>query len=151
VISDVVSFDAGWGKDGCMTSDPPASPDPISGEVSPGPTEKAVSTSKGTPPDPTATPGEYLVSPESAVKFTRAAALWSALIVGFVILILLLVFIMQNTDSTTIHFFVWEWNLPVGVAILLAAVCGGLLTVAAGTARIVQLRRAAKKNLKAGL
>jgi uncharacterized integral membrane protein len=104
--------------------------------------------SKGTPPDPTATAGEYFVSPESAVKFTRAAALWSALIIGFVILILLLVFIMQNTDSTTIHLFVWEWNLPVGVAILLAAVCGGLLTVAAGTARIIQLRRAAKKNLK---
>jgi uncharacterized integral membrane protein len=30
----------------------------------------------------------------------------------------------------------------------LAAVCGGLLTGAAGTARIIQLRRAAKKNLK---
>jgi uncharacterized integral membrane protein len=105
--------------------------------------------SKGAPPDPAATAGEYLLSPESAVKFTRAAALWSALIVGFVILILLLVFIMQNTDSTTIHLFTWEWNLPVGVAILLAAVCGGLLTVAAGTARIIQLRRAAKKNLKA--
>ena len=95
-----------------------------------------------------ATAGEYLVRPESAVKFTRAAALWSALITGFVILIVLLVFIMQNTDSTTINFFGWEWNLPVGVAILLAAVCGGLLTVAVGTARIVQLRRAAKKNLK---
>ena len=89
--------------------------------------------------------------PESAVKFTRAAALWSALIVGFVILILLLVFIMQNTDSATVHFFAWEWNLPIGVGVLLAAVCGGLLTVAAGTARIVQLRRAAKRNLKAGL
>jgi uncharacterized integral membrane protein len=37
----------------------------------------------------------------------------------------------------------------VGVAILLAAVCGGLLTVAIGTARMVQLRRAAKKNLGA--
>jgi uncharacterized integral membrane protein len=45
--------------------------------------------------------------------------------------------------------FGWQWNLPVGVAILFAAVCGGLLTVAAGTARIFQLRRAAKKNFKA--
>jgi uncharacterized integral membrane protein len=119
-----------------MTSDPSVSPTPPE-------------SSRGTPAEPTATPGEYLLSPESAVKFTRAAALWSAMIAGFVILILLLVFILQNTDSTTIHFFAWEWNLPVGVAILLAAVCGGLLTVAAGTARIVQLRRAAKKNLKA--
>ena len=132
-----------------MTSDPSVSPDQPYGEMPPGPIEPPVASSKGTPPDPTATPGEYLVSPQSAVKFTRAAALWSALIVGFVILILLLVFIMQNTDDTTIHLFAWEWNLPVGVAILLAAVCGGLLTVAVGTARIIQLRRAAKKNFKA--
>lgn len=116
-----------------MTSDSPASPDPLPGEVP--------------PPKPLGTPPP-LDRPESAVKFTRAAALWSALISGFVILIVLLVFIMQNTDSTTINFFAWEWNLPVGVAILLAAVCGGLLAVAIGTARMVQLRRAAKKNLK---
>lgn len=102
------------------------------------------------PPEPPPTPSEDLVVRESAVKFTRAAALWSAMIVGFVILILLLVFISQNTDSTAIHFIGWTWNLPVGVAILLAAVCGGLVTVAAGTARIVQLRRAAKKNLQGG-
>ena len=123
-----------------MTSDPSVPPDLPS-----------TASGKGTPPDPVATPGEYLVRPESAVKFTRAAALWSALIVGFVLLILLLVFITQNTDSATVHFFAWEWNLPIGVGVLLAAVCGGLLTVAAGTARIVQLRRAAKRNLKAGL
>jgi uncharacterized integral membrane protein len=131
-----------------MTSDPSVSPDRPTGSVPPGPIEPPAVSSRGTPPDPTATAGEYLVSPESAVKFTRAAALWSALIVGFLILILLLVFILQNTDPTTIHLFVWQWNLPVGVAILLAAVCGGLLTVAAGTARIIQLRRAAKKNLR---
>ena len=110
-----------------MTSDPSASPDRPTGIRRAG-----TWPSKGTPPDPTATAGEYLVSPESAVKFTRAAALWSALIVGFLILIVLLVFILQNTDSATVHFFAWEWNLPVGVAVLLAAVCGGLLTVAAG-------------------
>lgn len=103
----------------------------------------------GMPPEASTPPGVPATKPESAVKFTRAAALWSALIGGFVVLIVLLVFIMQNTDSTTIHFLGWQWNLPVGVAILLAAVCGGLLTVAVGTARIVQLRRAAKKNLKA--
>ena len=123
-----------------MTSDPADRP-----SSAPPPPESAI----GTPAEPTATPAEYLVKPESAVKFTRAAALWSALITGFVILIVLLVFIMQNTDSTTINFFGLEWNLPVGVALLLAAVCGGLLTVAVGTARIVQLRRAAKKNFKA--
>jgi len=85
------------------------------------------------------------------VKFTRAASLWSSLTAGFLILIVLLIFITQNTDSTQVAFLNWHWTLPLGVQILLAAVGGGLMTVLAGTARIYQLRRAAKKNLAAGL
>lgn len=71
------------------------------------------------------------------------------MIAGFLILILLLIFIAQNTTSAAFQFLGWHWTLPLGVAILLAAVVGGLITVAAGTARIVQLRRAAKTNLTA--
>lgn len=78
--------------------------------------------------------------------FTRAGAVWSALTVGFLILIVLLIFITQNTASAQFQFLGWHWSLPLGVAILLAAVCGGLITVLAGTARIYQLRRAAKKH-----
>lgn len=127
-----------------MTSDPSVPDGPL--ESTPG---------GPTPLPPADLPDEVSPAPapppENAVKFTRAAALWSSLIIGFLILILLLVFIMQNTDTTTVHFLAWQASLPVGVAILLSAVGGGLLTVAVGTARIVQLRRAAKKNLKAGL
>lgn len=128
-----------------MTSDsdrPVAANSPLPGEPAPPPLGELPEVPADTQPAP---------RPESAVKFTRAAALWSSLIIGFLILILLLVFIMQNTDSTTVNFFAWQASLPVGVAILLSAVGGGLLAVAVGTARIVQLRRAAKKNLKAGL
>ncbi|GAB7067730.1 DUF1049 domain-containing protein [Mycobacterium hodleri] len=89
--------------------------------------------------------------PENAVHFTRAAALWSALIVGFLVLIVLLIFIAQNTASGTFHFLGWSWSLPLGVALLAAAVLGGLVTTLAGVVRIVQLRRAAKKNYKAAL
>ncbi|MGV0992984.1 MAG: LapA family protein [Mycobacterium sp.] len=85
------------------------------------------------------------------VKFTRAAALWTSLIFGFLILIVLLIFITQNTDSTSFTFLTWHWNLPLGVAILLAAVCGGLITALVSAARMFQLRRAAKKNLKVAL
>jgi uncharacterized integral membrane protein len=130
-----------------MTSDPPVSPDrprdvtPASGQPpSPAPEDDEVSSA----PAPTA-------PPENAVKFTKAAALWSALIPSFLILIVLLIFVAQNTDSAQFAFLGWQWSLPLGVAILAAAVCGGVLTVAAGTARIVQLRRAAKKNLRANL
>jgi uncharacterized integral membrane protein len=105
------------------------------------------------PEDPPVTPvpaPDRLPPPESAVKFTRTAGLWSFLATGFVILIVLLIFITQNTDSGDFAFLGWHWTLPLGVAILLAAVCGGLITFLAGTARIYQLRRAAKKNLIAG-
>ena len=86
-------------------------------------------------------------SPPESVVFTRAAALWSALTVGFLILIVLLIFITQNTKSADFAFLGWHWSLPLGVAILLAAVSGGLITVLAGTLRIYQLRRAAKKHV----
>jgi uncharacterized integral membrane protein len=107
------------------------------------------------PPPPPGAPGPPRVKapppPESAVKFTKAAALWISLILGFLILIVLLIFIAQNTESAEFAFIGWHWSLPLGVAILFAAVAGGLLTVAVGAVRIFQLRRAAKKNLKAGL
>ena len=108
------------------------------------------SVSPDQPPETTTPAPDSLAPPESAVKFTRAASLWSSLTAGFLILIVLLIFITQNTSSAQFAFFNLHWTLPLGVAILLASVCGGLITVLAGTARIYQLRRAAKKNLAAG-
>ena len=122
-----------------MTSDPSVSP-PSDERPVPRPGQELPEL-----PDTSSTPAP---PPESAVKFTRAAALWSALIPGFLILLVLLIFVAQNTESAQFAFLGWQWSLPLGVAILAAAVCGGLLTVAAGTARFVQLRRAAKRNLK---
>lgn len=77
--------------------------------------------------------------------------MWASLILGFLILVVLLIFIAQNTESAEFTFLGWHWSTPLGVAILFAAVAGGLITVAVGAVRIHQLRRAAKKNLKAGL
>jgi len=99
------------------------------------------------PPKPAPAPKTGATPPkEPAIGFTRAGALWSSLIAGFLILILLLIFITQNTVPTHFRFLGWHWSLPLGVAILLAAVVGALITVAVGTAWILQLRRAAKKH-----
>ena len=119
-------------------------PGPLDGPLDP-PGPSVVDTAAPTTTTPKAPP------PENAVHFTRAAALWSALIVGFLVLIVLLIFIAQNTESATFHFLGWSWSLPLGVALLAAAVLGGLVTTLAGIVRIVQLRRAAKKNFKAAL
>jgi uncharacterized integral membrane protein len=122
-----------------MSSDPYASPDP---SVTPAGPSQSV---------PPAVPSQIDSTPAPpAPTVTRAAALWSSLILGLLVLIVLLVFITQNTDSVSMTFLGWHWSLPLGVQILVAAVCGALITVLVGTARIYQLRRAVKKNLKAG-
>lgn len=102
------------------------------------------------PPSSDATDSKPAAPPPAAESaFTKAAAMWSALILGFLILIVLLIFIAQNTASTPFTFLGWHWSLPLGVAILFAAVAGGLITVAVGAVRIFQLRRTAKRALKA--
>lgn len=121
-----------------MSSDPNVSPDQAAS--TPGPPVIA-EPDTGKPP----------VKEAEEVKFTRAAALWTSLIFGFLILIVLLIFITQNTESTSFTFLTWHWSLPLGVAILLAAVCGGLITALVSAARMFQLRRAAKKNLQFAL
>jgi len=98
------------------------------------------------PPPKASTP----VVVDTATPFTKAGALWSALILGFLILIVLLIFIAQNTTTTAFTFLGWHWSLPLGVAILFAAVAGGLIAVAVGAVRMFQLRRVAKRNLKIG-
>lgn len=122
-----------------MSSNTPSPGQPPHKPVAPPPTGAA------------ATPPAGAARKDPAIPFTRAGALWSSLTVGFLILIALLIFITQNTASSRFQFLMWHWSLPLGVAILLAAVVGGLITVAVGTARIVQLRRAAKKNHAATL
>jgi uncharacterized integral membrane protein len=106
----------------------------------------------GQPPVPETTTGSKSPSGTAEdVKFTRAAALWTSLIAGFLTLIVLLIFITQNTASADFTFLTWHWTLPLGVAILLAAVAGGLITGLVSAARMFQLRRAAKKNLQFAL
>ena len=95
------------------------------------------------PPAPVRTPSKR--SPLDQVRNTRTARAWTGLIVGAMILVLLLVFIVQNSESTRLNVFIWEWNMPQGVAILFAAMVGALSTALIGGARIFQIRRAAKR------
>jgi uncharacterized integral membrane protein len=79
--------------------------------------------------------------PRGEIPRTRTARVHNALLAGAVVLILLLVFIIENTRSVKISYFGAGFRLPLGVALLLAAIGGALLVGIVGTARIVQLRR----------
>jgi lipopolysaccharide assembly protein A len=71
---------------------------------------------------------------------------WNSLIAGVVVLILLLVFILENTERVKVSYFGAGGHLPLGVALLLAAIGGALLVAIVGTARIVQLRRHVRRR-----
>jgi uncharacterized integral membrane protein len=66
--------------------------------------------------------------------------IWAAAIAFALVLLLLLIFVLENSQSTEISFFGQHGHIPMGVALLLAAVCGILLVAIPGTVRILQLR-----------
>ncbi|CAM3210554.1 lipopolysaccharide assembly protein LapA domain-containing protein [Prescottella defluvii] len=76
---------------------------------------------------------------------TRAASTWTGLVIGIVVAILLLIFILQNLDSVTFQLFGWQFTLPAGISLLLAAIAGALIMALAGGVRIIQIRRVAKR------
>lgn len=80
-------------------------------------------------------------SQNHSVNGSRAGTTWVALIIGAVVLVLLLLFILQNLDSVRLQMFVWEWNFPIGVGMLIAAIGGALVMACVGGVRMIQLRR----------
>ncbi len=74
-------------------------------------------------------------------KGSRTGGAWVTAILAAIVLLILLVFILQNLTSVQVSFFGGAAKLPLGVALLLSAICGALLVAIPGTGRILQLRR----------
>ena len=87
--------------------------------------------------------------PQHKIKRTRIGGTWIASTCFGVILLLLLIFILQNDHAVDVSYLGAHGHLPLGVALLLAAVFGVLLVALPGTARIIQLRRTARRHRKA--
>ena len=80
---------------------------------------------------------------------TRAGSAWVAVGVMLVLVLLMLIFVLQNGHRVALEFLWLDFSLPVGVALLLAAVLGGMLVVLFGAARVLQLRMAARRQRNA--
>ncbi|RDV10341.1 LapA family protein [Arthrobacter sp. RT-1] len=76
---------------------------------------------------------------------TRAGVVWAAVVAALALLILLIIFILQNQDLVLVRFLGFEGSLPLGMALFIASVTGGVLVAAAGGARILQLRANARR------
>jgi uncharacterized integral membrane protein len=84
--------------------------------------------------------------PAGKARPTRISGTWVAVIAGLVVLVVLLVFILQNLDPATVHFFGAEGSLPLAIAMLFSAIGGAVLVALIGGARILQLRKQARRR-----
>jgi uncharacterized integral membrane protein len=130
-----------------MTDTPPAAGPP----PQPPPTPSQPSVTEGPPPQPPPTPSQPSVTEGPSrppTARTRISATWVAVIVAALVVVLLLIFILQNTESVEVSYFTADGTMPLGVALLLAALGGILLAALVASLRIWQLRHRLKNQGK---
>jgi uncharacterized integral membrane protein len=94
-------------------------------------------------------PGEPdVTSPASRLPLTRTGATWLGICVAALLLVVLIVFMLQNTRSVEVSFLGMHGNLPLAMALLIAAVGAAIVTMVVGAARITQLRRLSRRRRK---
>ncbi len=132
---------------------PPTAPIPEgSSPPAPAPAEgTGFAGSAGPSPDPEpAAPERSRPAPgfddRGRVRATRVSGVWVGLIGTALFLILLVIFVAQNSRRVSLHFFGWHGQFSLALTILISAVIGILLVAIPGTVRIVQLRRSLRQN-----
>ncbi len=113
---------------------------PGSASAVPAPAARAGSDAAGVPSQ------EKLQAIEQRVRRTRVSATWVGILVAIVVLVLLLIFILENLRDVTVTYFGASGQLPLGVALLFAAIGGALLVAMVGVARLTQLRLNARRQ-----
>lgn len=98
-------------------------------------------TPDATESEPKALPGE---------SRTRLSGAWTAVVVGLLALVVILVFVLQNQQSAQVSFLWFSGHLPVAVALLFAMILGALIVFAFGAARLLQLRMVAGRARRMG-
>jgi uncharacterized integral membrane protein len=107
------------------------------------------STTRSEPSGPTAASRPTPTDGKDPLRGSRTSGIWAAVIGLGLVLLLLVVFIAQNTQTVNVTFLTWEGTAPLSVTLLIAAVAGLFLAVAAGTLRILQLRRRVRRDTRA--
>ena len=97
---------------------------------------------------PTAEP--EISAPLPGERRTRLSGAWTAIVIGLVALVVILVFILQNQQSVEVTFLVFKGHLPLAVALLFALILGAVTVFAFGAARILQLRMVAGRARRKG-
>lgn len=116
------------------TGQQPASPPPVEPDTSGLAEREAAHDVQSSPPTP------------AGIPRTRIGTAWLGICAAVIILVVLIVFMLQNTATVEVAFLGLDGSLPLAIALLIALVSGILLTLIIGTVRIGQLRRLARKR-----
>jgi len=133
-----------------MTEPAPTFSPPSPNGAAPPTTPTSSTPATSTPPSSTPTsptPASSAASPARRGRpGSRIGQARTALIAGALVLILVLIFVIENAHAVTIVYFGAHLRLSLAVALLLAAIGGALVMAAAGTARITQLRLSMRRT-----
>ncbi|MFG1816859.1 lipopolysaccharide assembly LapA domain-containing protein [Kribbella sp. NPDC049174] len=82
------------------------------------------------------------------VPRTRISSVWLGICAAVVGLVVLIIFMLQNTGSVEVNFLWMEGSLPLALALFIAGVGTTIVATTIGAARMTQLRRLvrARKN-----
>jgi uncharacterized integral membrane protein len=100
--------------------------------------------------EPLPLPDAEVDGPLPGERRTRLSGAWTAIVIGLVALVVILVFILQNQQSVEVTFLMFSGHLPLAVALLFALILGAVIVFAFGAARIFQLRMVAGRARKKG-
>jgi uncharacterized integral membrane protein len=92
---------------------------------------------------PAPVPGAGPVAPQQ-----KSSVAWLPLASVMALLVVVLVFILQNLKTVRVSFFTVDWRIPLALDLLLAAVLGGLIVLAVISLRNLQRRRTARRSAR---
>jgi uncharacterized integral membrane protein len=90
--------------------------------------------------------GSAVSTPAGRVPRTRTGAAWFGLCTAAAALVVLIVFMLQNTRSVEVTFLWMHGSAPLALALLVAGVGVAIMAIAVGVARTTQLRRMSRRT-----
>ena len=99
-------------------------------------------------PAPGSSPSGREPLPKKAPRQTLAGRVWVAIVCAVILLVLLIIFIAENTHRITISFVGLHGHISEALALLIAAAVGIVITLLVGSTRILQLSLEVRKHRK---
>ena len=84
--------------------------------------------------------------PKDPLRGSRTSGVWLAVAALAILLVLLVIFIAQNTQDVHVSYLGWDGEAPLAVTLMIAAIAGIVITAVAGSLRIIQLRRRVRRT-----